>query len=160
MTERISNFFNKLKHNNESAISMQPEEQAKFNQQVFGSTESCLSPDAKSDSYEKSTESQVSSTDSPKITKNRNEYMKEYRRKKKQEFDERMNKVSLNINQSTKLYNVKDINDILLNYANTFIKICYNSNIMNAELNEKIQNNIDDIYKLSIILQDAVKSII
>ena len=86
--------------------------------------------------------------------------MREYRRKKKQEFDERMNKVSLSINQSPKLYNVKDINDILLNYANTFIKICYNSNIMNDELNEKIQNNIDDIYKLSIILQDAVKSII
>ena len=153
MTERISNFFNKLKHNNESAISMQPEEQAKFNQQVFGSTESCLSPDIKSDS-------QVLSTDLPKTTKNRNEYMREYRRKKKQEFDERMNKVSLSINQSPKLYNVKDINDILLNYANTFIKICYNSNIMNDELNEKIQNNIDDIYKLSIILQDAVKSII
>lgn len=86
--------------------------------------------------------------------------MKEYRRSKKQEFDERMNKVALKTDQSTKLYNVKDINDILLNYANTFLKICYNSNIMNDELNEKIQNNFDDIYKLSKILQNVFNSII
>lgn len=159
MTARISNFFNKLKHNNES----EPDdnEPIKFNQQVFERQNIDLSHcEADSPKLDTKNDSQILSNDSPKITKSRKEYMKEYRRKKKQEYDERMNKVALNINQTTKLYDVKDINEILLNYANILIKLCYNSNIMNDELNEEIQNNADDIYKLSKILQDVVKSII
>ena len=90
------------------------------------------------------------------------QYMKQYRLKKKQEYDERLNKVKLRCNNTVKLYDINDINNVLFEYINILCKICdLNASLIDVEaLNKDINNNIEDIYKLSVILQDAVKFII
>lgn len=90
------------------------------------------------------------------------QYMKQYRLKKKQEYDERLNKVKLRCSNTVKLYDINDINNVLFEYINILCKICdRNASLIDVEaLNKDINNNIEDIYKLSVILQAAVKSII
>ena len=89
-----------------------------------------------------------------------NAYMRKYNARKKQEREERLNKVELCFGDTTKLYDAKLINDLLVSTIMLYLQIC-NSNIdkLNTEtLNREIDANINDIYKVSMILQDAVKS--
>lgn len=91
-----------------------------------------------------------------------NAYMKKYNSRKKQEIEERLNKVELRYGAETKLYDAADINNILIEYIRILCHICdLNENVINAdELLNKLKYNQGNIYKTSIILQDAVKSII
>ena len=89
-----------------------------------------------------------------------NAYMRKYNARKKQEREERLNKVELYFGDTSKLYDAKLINDLLVSTIMLYLQIC-NSNIdkLNIEsLNREIDANINDIYKVSMILQDAVKS--
>ena len=86
--------------------------------------------------------------------------MRKYNARKKQEREERLNKVELYFGDTSKLYDAKLINDLLVSTIMLYLQIC-NSNIdkLNTEtLNREIDANINDIYKVSMILQDAVKS--
>lgn len=84
--------------------------------------------------------------------------MKQYLLKKKQEYDERLNKVKLEYRGAFKLYDVIDINNILLRYMNILIEICNrNKSLIDVDaINNDINNSFGDIYKISIIQQDAV----
>ena len=91
-----------------------------------------------------------------------NAYMRQYNAKKKQEREDRLNKVALTINNCEKLYDVKEINQILINNIVILIEIC-NNNIQGLEktaINNKLLNSMNDIKEYSLILQEAVKSII
>lgn len=91
-----------------------------------------------------------------------NAYMRKYNARKKQEREERLNKVELYFGDTSKLYDAKLINDLLVSTIMLYLQIC-NSNIdkLNIEsLNREIDANINDIYKVSMILQDAVKSVL
>lgn len=91
-----------------------------------------------------------------------NAYMRKYNARKKQEREERLNKVELCFGDSSKLYDTKQINDLLVSTIMLYLQIC-NSNIdkLNIEsLNREIDANINDIYKVSMILEDAVKSVL
>ena len=75
------------------------------------------------------------------------QYMKQYRLKKKQEYDERLIKVKLRCNNTVKLYDINDINNVLFEYINILCKICdQNASLIDVEaLNKDINNNIEDI---------------
>ena len=91
-----------------------------------------------------------------------NAYMRKYNAKKKQEREERLSKVALRAGNIEKLYDVNDINELIINFIDILIQICNNNQdkLNIDELRQSLYHNIDDIYKYSVILQDAVKSII
>ena len=91
-----------------------------------------------------------------------NAYMRKYNAKKKQEREERLSKVALRAGNIEKLYDVNDINELIINFIDILILICNNNHdkLNIDELRQSLYHNIDDIYKYSVILQDAVKSII
>ena len=88
--------------------------------------------------------------------------MRQYNAKKKQEREERLSKVALRAGNIEKLYDVNDINELIINFIDILIQICNNNQdkLNIDELRQSLYHNIDDIYKYSVILQDAVKSII
>lgn len=88
--------------------------------------------------------------------------MRKYNAKKKQEREERLSKVALRAGNIEKLYDVNDINELIINFIDILIQICNNNQdkLNIDELRQSLYHNIDDIYKYSVILQDAVKSII
>ena len=57
-----------------------------------------------------------------------NAYMRKYNARKKQEREERLNKVELCFGDSSKLYDAKLINDLLVSTIMLYLQIC-NSNI-------------------------------
>ena len=88
--------------------------------------------------------------------------MRKYNAKKKQEREERLSKVALRAGNIEKLYDVNDINELIINFIDILIQICNNNQdkLNIDELRQSLYHNLDDIYKYSVILQDAVKSII
>lgn len=61
-----------------------------------------------------------------------NAYMRKYNARKKQEREERLNKVELCFGDTTKLYDAKLINDLLVSTIMLYLQIC-NSNIDNLK---------------------------
>ena len=105
----------------------------------------------------------MSHEDKNKVKKEKwNAYMRKYYAKKKQEREERLSKVALKAGNYQKLYDVNDINELIINFIAILVQICNNNQdkLNIEELKHELFNNVDDIYKYSIILQDAVKSII
>ena len=105
----------------------------------------------------------LSPEDKNKVKKEKwNAYMRKYYAKKKQEREERLSKVALKAGNYEKLYDVNDINELIINFIAILVQICNNNQdkLNIEELKHELFNNMDDIYKYSIILQDAVKSII
>lgn len=105
----------------------------------------------------------MSHEDKNKVKKEKwNAYMRKYYAKKKQEREERLSKVALKAGNYEKLYDVNDINELIINFIAILVQICNNNQdkLNIEELKHELFNNMDDIYKYSIILQDAVKSII
>lgn len=101
--------------------------------------------------------------DKEKIKKAKwNAYMKKYNQKKKQEREERLNKVLLKIGNSEKLYDVQEINLLIIEYMSILVKIIENNRdkFDIDHLKQMLFLNMNDIYNYSFILQNAVKTIL
>ena len=92
-----------------------------------------------------------------------NAYMREYMAKRKKEQKERENKVQIQFNNTTQLYNVEDVKNLLFSYIHYFIEIVrkYIDRIPEnclEEINKAFTSN--DFVSYGYIIQDVVKTLL
>lgn len=90
-----------------------------------------------------------------------NAYMRRYNERKRQERKERLSKVEIHFKNSTKLYDVNEVNKLINNFVQINERI-YNDHIecFDPSLTNEINSSKDDLIQYCDLLQNAIISIL